>query len=472
MEKRMRKPATLQQFLFGYLLRTVLACLATAALWFALLLLLIDCRWVLPAYAGSDATLQAMELLPTMSADHFDPAALPDLCRWVLLDGSVAPGTATDADHVLATNLSEGSLSLALALGSPLGYQQFYRDVPLIDGTLCRLQYDFAMPYADPALRGVLPDFQLCMTVLLLGLVVLVIVAMTRCTARRLRQDTRKLTDACRILADRDLSVEMPRDASIREFSQALQTMETLRTELSGALRAQWALEQERTERLSALTHDLKTPLTIIRGNAELLNETEEESPNRSALAAILRGADRAEGYLADLRTVCRAQVLTSPVSRFAAASFVAELTTVGHALCAPRDIHFRVENALFPNRMLFGPREDFHRAVENLLANAVRFTPKEGVVTLCFAEQTQILRVTVTDTGPGFPTRILQHGGQMLLTGDDARSDGHQGLGLYFAGTVARRHGGRLRLRNLPFGGACAVLELPICAGPDDKNT
>lgn len=471
MEKQMKKSSTLQWFLFGYLLRTVLACLATAALWFALLLLLIDCHWVLPAYAGSDAALQAMELLPTMSADHFDPAALPDLCRWVLLDGSVTPGTATDTHHVLATNLSQGSLSLALALGSPLGYQQFYRDVPLIDGTLCRLQYDFSMPYADPALRGVLPDFQLCMTFLLLGLVVLVIFATTRRTARRLRQETRKLTDACRILAGGDLSVEMPRDASIREFAEALQTMETLRAELTGALQAQWTLERERTERLSALAHDLKTPLTIIRGNAELLDEVTDGGPNLPAIAAILRGADRAEGYLADLRTACRAKSPSAPPVRFPADPFAEELADVGRALCAPHTIRFRAKNALPTGRMLFGPREDFHRAVENLLANAARFTPKDGLVTLCFAEQTRTLRVTVTDTGPGFPARILQHGGQMLLTGDDARSDGHQGLGLYFAATVARRHGGRLQLRNLSSGGACAVLELPICTSPDDKN-
>lgn len=462
----------MQRFLFGYLLRTVLAGLATAVLWFALLMLLIDCHWVLPAYAGSDATLQAMALLPTMSADHFDPAALPDLCRWVLLDGSVTPGTATDADHVLATNLSEGSLSLALALGSPLGYQQFYRDVPLIDGTLCRLQYDFAMPYADPALRGVLPDFQLCMTVLLLGLVVLVIVAMTRRTARRLQQDTRRLTDACRLLAGRDLSLPMPQGATIREFSQALQTMETLRAELADALKVQWEQEQERDRHLTALTHDLKTPLTIIRGNAELLEEAAEDDQNRPAIAAILRGTDRAEKYLADLRTVCRAQALTSPVSRFAAASFVEELTAVGLALCAPHNIRFRVENALPGNRMLLAPREDFHRAVENLLANAARFTPEAGLVTLRFAEVASTLRITVTDTGPGFSTRILQHGGQMFLTGDDARSDGHQGLGLYFTGDVARRHGGRLQLRNIPTGGARAVLEWPIGDAPQDENS
>lgn len=468
MEKRIKKPATLQRFLFGYLLRTALACLATAILWFALLLGLISCGLVLPAYAGSDATLQAMEKLPNMSADHFDAALLPDLCRWVLLDGSITPGTATDTGHVLATNLSQESLSLALALGSPLGYQQFYRDVPLIDGTLCRLQYDFSMPYADPALRGLLPDFQLCMTVFLALLEVLVVFCTTRLAARQLRRETARLTEACRILADRDLSVPMPRGAALREFAQTLQTMEALRQELSDALKAQWSLEQQRTQRLSALAHDLKTPLTIIRGHAELLAE-ETAAPSQSpALEAILRGVDRAEGYLADLRAACRAEVPTNPPRAFPAASFVEALSEIGRALCVPRHLQFCVENHLPQGQMLHARRQDFHRAVENLLANAARFTPEAGCVTLGFTVQEQTLRVTVTDTGPGFSAEILHHGGQMFRTGDAARSDGHQGLGLYFAARVAQSHGGVLQLSNTAAGGACATLALPACIPRD----
>ena len=464
MAKRMKKPTTLQRFLFGYLLRTALACLAMAMLWFALLLGLISCGVVLPAYAGSDATLQAMEKLPAMSADHFDAALLPDLCRWVLLDGSVTPGTATDAGHVLATNLSQGSLSLALALGSPLGYQQFYRDVPLIDGTLCRLQYDFSMPYADPALRGRLPDFQLCMTVFLALLEVLVVFCTTRLTARQLHRETARLTEACRILADRDLSVPMPHGAALREYAQTLQTMESLRQELSEALKTQWSLEQQRTQRLAALAHDLKTPLTIIRGHAELLDEETAAPSQHPALEAILRSVDRAEGYLTDLRAACRVESAPGQASFFPAAPFVETLSEVGRALCVPRHLQFCVENHLPQGYMLYAQRQDFHRAVENLLANAARFTPEAGRITLCFAIQAQTLRITVTDTGPGFPPEILRYGGQMFHTGDTARSDGHQGLGLYFAARVAQSHGGTLQLSNLAVGGACATLALPVC--------
>ena len=308
MEKRVKhRTGTLGGLLFGYLVRTGLACLAVAAVWFGTILLLIQVGFILPAYSGSDATLQAMELLPAMSADHFDPDALPELCRWVLLDGA-SPGQTAQAADVLATNMTQAQLSLALALGTTPINTQFYRDVRMIDGTLCRLQYDFSIPYVDPALRGVLPDFQLTWTALLLLLLAGVIAWSTRRTGRLLRAETARLTDACRLLAGGDLSGQGLGHSAVREFDQTLRTMETLRDGLADSLKAQWAMEQQRSRQIAALAHDLKTPLAIIQGNAELLLEDALPEPQRQTVEAILRGAGRAGQYLSALREVAAAQ--------------------------------------------------------------------------------------------------------------------------------------------------------------------
>lgn len=462
MEKRVKRTRTLNGLLFGYLVRTILACAAVAILWFALLMGMIQAGFVLPAYSGSDATLQAMEQLPAMSADHFDAAALPDLCRWVLLDSRVIPGAAADSRDVLATNMTEEQLSLALALGSPLIYTHFYRDVPLIDGTLCRLQYDFSMPYADPALRGKLPDFQGCMTLLLLLWLAAAVLWITRRTARQLREKTGQLTRACRILAEGDLSVPMPGSTHLRELDEALQTMDRLRKELAASLKAQWLLEEQRGQRLAALAHDLKTPLTVVRGNAELLGEDALSAPQRQAVEAILRSSDRAAQYVAALRDVCAAQVSHAPAEVLPVTGWLAELRTLGQELCAPHHVSFAAEFSTPDGATLQARRQELTRAVENLLANAVRFTPAEGQITLGCRCETVFLLLTVQDTGPGFPAEILQHGPQMFSTGDAARSDGHQGLGLYFARTVAEAHGGSLQLCNTP-SGALATLQLPL---------
>lgn len=457
----MKRSRPLSRLLLGYLVRTGLACAATAVLWFGAILAAIQLGFVLPAYSGSDAALRAMETLPEMSADHFDADALPDLCRWVLLDETVAPGGAAAPENVLATNMDDASLSLALALGTTPVNTQFYRDVPLIDGTLCRLQYDFAMPYADPSLRGVLPDFQACMAILLALLLAAVVFAMTRRTARRLQAVTGRLTEACRLLAGGDLEAPMPAPTHVREFDEALQTMDGLRGELAGSLKAQWAMEQQRAERMAALAHDLKTPLTIMQGNAELLAEQELTTAQRPAVDAILRGAGRAQQYLAALRDVCRVQDAPAMAEDFPLLPFCKHLAETGRALCAPRRVRFACAFRLPDGLTLHARRQDLARAVENLLANAARFAPQGGQVTLaCRAEAGQVL-FAVQDDGPGFPEAILRSCGQMFATGDAARSDGHQGLGLYWARTVAEAHGGRLTLSNTG-GGALAVLTLP----------
>ena len=104
----------------------------------------------------------------------------------------------------------------------------------------------------------------------------------------------------------------------------------------------------------------------------------------------------------------------------------------------------------------------DLLRAGENLLDNAVRYTPRGGTVTLLVTKEKQDFILRVTDTGPGFTAEALARAGELLYT-EAARSDtAHQGFGLYFARRVALSHSGTLRLSNTP--GGCAELCLPIC--------
>ena len=150
MEKRINSRKTLSGLLIGYLVRTGLGCLAVCALWFGLILILITAGVLLPANSAATAALEAEDVLSTMSADHFDADALSPLCRWVLLDTTVSPGRIASHDQVLGSNIGGRDLDRALQLDSPVRRPFYYRDVRLIDGTLCRLQFSFGATYADP----------------------------------------------------------------------------------------------------------------------------------------------------------------------------------------------------------------------------------------------------------------------------------------------------------------------------------
>ena len=225
--------------------------------------------------------------------------------------------------------------------------------------------------------------------------------------------------------------------------------------QLTDSLQRQWQLEQQRTEQVAALAHDLKTPLTIIQGNAELLAESADTTAPE--LDAILRAGDRAQQYLAALRSVG-----TVPAARQRTDShaFVAALADTANALCRPAKLHFVLQEQWQGQFLCAAP--ELSRALENMLDNAVRYTPAGGTVTLDVSKAEDILVFTVTDTGPGFTPEALHKAGQFLYTDAARPCNGHQGLGLYLARSVAQAYGGKLVLANTGIG-AQVQLCLPM---------
>ena len=159
-----------------------------------------------------------------------------------------------------------------------------------------------AVHYADPVLDGALPDFQTCWLLLGAGAAVLIIGWTTRRTGRLLTADAQLLSQAAAQVAARELEGEPFGGARVREYEQALATMQTLRDELAASLSAQWEADRRRDELLSALTHELKTPLAVILASAELLAEEDLTPAQREKAEAILRRAAEMQRTAARLR--------------------------------------------------------------------------------------------------------------------------------------------------------------------------
>lgn len=446
-----RKLTSLRSVLLRYLLLCGGGCALILVLWWVIFMQLINIGFLLPAVASAQACADARETVAAVTAETFDSNQISDLCRWAVVQN----------DTVLQTNMDDRHLKIALnafhgGSGNP-GYQY---DVKMADGSFCLLQYDYATPYADPALRDTLPDFQTCYILLLAVLILVWLGWQTHCTVRVFAAETARLHRAVDAIAAQQPERIDADGAHLREFSATLQAMQTMGRELTDSLQSQWRMEQQRAEQIAALTHDLKTPLSIIQGNADLLAEDALSADQQTQVEAILRGTDRAQQYLAALRTAC-----APPATRetFPSHTLVSALAETARALCAPAGVQLILNEQW--QGTLCAAQCDLLRAAENLLDNAVRYTPRGGTVTLLVTKEKQDFILRVTDTGPGFTPEALAKAGEMLYT-DAARSDAaHQGLGLYFARKVAQSHGGVLVLSNLPAAhGACAELRLPIC--------
>ena len=178
-------------------------------------------------------------------------------------------------------------------------------------------------------------------------------------------------------------------------------------------------------------------------------------------VAAMQRAAEKADRYLQTLRAVNTAETSPQePMQRVQVQEILTRCANDAKLLCENKSIQFVLNNAMENARTIPAQRQALGRALDNILENAVRFTPAGGTITLDAVEEGQEVVFTVTDTGPGFSPEALQKAGRELFTTDAARGQ-HWGLGLAAARRTAQTHNGTLTVSNGENGGGKVVLRV-----------
>lgn len=270
---------------------------------------------------------------------------------------------------------------------------------------------------------------------------------------------------ACEMVRQQRLGEPLTETARVKELAAALDTIDTLRCELADSLKERWAAEQQKNETLAALAHDLKTPLTVILGNADLLAEDNLTCVQKEMAEAIVRNAEHAEDYVESLRDIAASRLPRLCRIEVSFGSLFLECVQRGIDLAAVRGQTVTAEKLpeALAKKTMMAEKDDVLRAVENLLGNASRFTPAGEKITIGAALEGRRAGIRVQDSGPGFSAEALAKAGKTFYTQDGSRpKEGHMGMGLYFVSQVARRHEGSLVLENTPSGGrACLWLEI-----------
>lgn len=426
-----------------YLLTTGAVILALAVLWWLGMSILIQMQFVYPASTAADGV---DDLVYELEAGAITPEEIPYYYRWAVFDRSrqvVDPGNMNRRQLSYAESALAGD-----SIRYGIFYAQYHRMVELPTGETCVVQYDYSMPYGLESLQTHLPEFQTCAILVLLGSWLLTGILLTKHFAGLLRRDAALLTTAAQTIARQRLDTPLEGRARVREFGQTLTAMEQLRVSLAQSLESQWAMEQQRQLELAALTHDLKTPLTVISGNAELLQEDQLEPAQQEMVDAILRSAVRLQEYTAQLRAMTLPDAAPEAKESVTLDALAESWKEIGQSLCAGKQIDFVCDPVPAVEAEVY--RASLDRAVSNLLDNAARYTPPGGQISLAVSAEQNSIAIAVEDTGPGFSAEALAKGGEAFFTSNASRpQEGHLGLGLFFARQTARRHGGTLELAN-----------------------
>jgi two-component system phosphate regulon sensor histidine kinase PhoR len=228
--------------------------------------------------------------------------------------------------------------------------------------------------------------------------------------------------------------------------------------------------DQVRRDFVANVSHELRTPLTAVRGYLEALAEPDVEGEDRRRFLDILMSnTRRMERLVRDLLRLARLDAgqeileLASCDVRELLQSVVEDLKP---ALEARRQ---NMEIAVGPgaSRVTADPAK-LHDVLRNLIANASTYAPEASRIRVEVERQPELVRIAVTDEGPGIPDEDLPRIFERFYRVDKsrARDPGGTGLGLAIVKHLVELHGGRVRVENAPGAGACFTIELPVGAG------
>lgn len=254
-----------------------------------------------------------------------------------------------------------------------------------------------------------------------------------------------------------------------------MDSLDRLKTDLQHSLKEQWAMEQQKKRQFTALAHDIKTPLAIVTGNAELLSETEQSGEQREYTAFILDHARQIHRYVTGMLELTRTDALSCsadettgstlnesslcPIQELlsAAAQDIENLRKKKHLSCS-----LQIKD--LPGGLLV-PKDKLQRILSNLIDNAVQYSPENGTVFLRASAAEGMLQLSIQDEGSGFSKEALTLAASEFYRADPGRSSKeHFGMGLSIASRIAGGLNGTLRLENAPGKGALVTVSLPVC--------
>ena len=323
------------------------------------------------------------------------------------------------------------------------------------------LRYRFTSQFNNSTLRRICPASDL----LLVGLIVIEIIILLFLVSHWFGKYTGRKIDKLLFVTqkiekqDLDFQIE---SSGIFEVDRALFALEHLKQALKTSLTEQWQADKLRQDQISALAHDLKTPLTIIRGNTELLYDMALTDNQKECADYIEGSVVQMQDYVETLIDMTKTrESLSFHPQNVKLSSLLHEIHTQAKGLCAVKNIHLEwCENF---NREL-ADSEQLIRAFANVLSNATEHTPAGKTVFFDMYEKDSFILCSITDTGNGFSPEALKRATEQFYMDEQSRhSKSHYGIGLYVANSIITQHGGQLILSNSEkTGGAQVVIKIP----------
>lgn len=267
----------------------------------------------------------------------------------------------------------------------------------------------------------------------------------------KLKKPLAELNAASEKISNNDLNFAIEYNSK-DELGQLCESFEIMRTTLAKNFSEMWRQVEERKQLNAAFAHDLRTPLTVLKGYNEMLQASDNPQTRETAVT-MGKHISRMETYVSSMSNLRRLEDTQPEYKTVLLQPFLSALYESMEMVCKKKGKTPYLQNSV-PVSQLSIDTDFVTQVSNNLIANAVRYA--RNTITISFALHDNGLLLSVADDGKGFDKNTLHKATSPYFTEETDHFE-HFGLGLYICKLLCERHDGYLRIENVS-GGAKVI--------------
>jgi Signal transduction histidine kinase len=454
--ERVKKQKSISKIFAIYIMFFCIVTILLAIFDFILFQIGLNSGFILPAnYYEQKIEKQREEIAKVEGVKVKD--FIPDECNYIVYDsiGNVFYSNVSETKAIDIWNLVQSDKR---------SEGKYYYKVISRENGICVVEYTIGASFVNPALKKYVQNAELSLILLYFILFSIEIIILSKCFRRRISKELQILKETTENIQMENLEFEV-KYSNILEINEVISALDKMKTELNDSLSKQWKMEEARKEQMAALAHDIKTPLTIIKGNSELLSELDLKEDQAEFNDSILNEIKNIEDYIKSLIEIMKTEKeSTLEKKKIKLEEFIQDIIEQGISIGINKKVEFRNEIKHIPE-VIIGDELALKRALSNIISNAVEYCSENGKIAFGVDSDNDNIRFTIEDSGRGFTEEELQLATEQFFQGDKSRnSKNHYGMGLYIAKKFMEKHKGNISLgKSEKLGGAKVVIELPI---------
>lgn len=434
------KGQSLKNILFKYLLSIALGLVISVGLIIAFISASYQFKWIFPANYTENLILE--KRTDIASSKNFEKSLLPDNTSYLFISKD---------DKVIETNMNKNIQDIAFNYHNGSGNSNSnlsFMEIQRSDGYVL-VAYKLKPYYRNPWMQKHLPQINVLLLILLIIFCFISIITITLIWAKKLAKELNPLLEASEEIGKQNLDFQVEK-SNVQEFNAILESLEKIKLGLSESLRTNWREEERKRNQISALSHDIKTPLSIIKGNSELLTETNLTEEQQTYLNYIRKNTNRIGKYIETLMLVNKSnQSNELNFIEINTEKFVENIEKLAKEFTSTYKLNL-LEDINYENGILIVDLKNFERAFLNILSNAEEQSPKNSTIELLICSKADKLEISILDQGHGFTGEDLLYATDQFYQGDKSRhSKENYGIGLFVAEQIIKMHRGSLILEN-----------------------